>query len=144
MNRTTSYPPLGVMASSSAVHGWLLLLRLLITGFMYTHGIPKLTKILNGNMSFGDPLGIGSGTSLVLATFAEVGCAFLVLLGFYTRLATLPIMFTMFVAAFIAGAGKPFGDRELPLLYLLVYATLFFLGPGKYSIDGRRVSTWRL
>jgi len=132
------------MASSSAVHGWLLVLRLLVTGFMFTHGIPKLTKILNGNMAFGDPLGLGSGLSLVLATSAEVGCAFLVLLGLYTRLATLPIMFTMVVAAFIANADKPFGDRELPLLYLLIYTTLFFLGPGKYSIDGRRVSNWRL
>ncbi|MFD2571398.1 DoxX family protein [Spirosoma soli] len=140
---TGSAPPLGVMASPSAVHSWLLLLRISVNGFMLTHGIPKLIRILNGDMSFGDPLGIGSGPSLVLATFAEAGCAVLVLLGFYTRLATLPLMFTMLVAAFIAHGGDPFGKKELSLLYLLIYATLFFVGPGKYSIDGRRVNNWR-
>ncbi|GAA4446526.1 DoxX family protein [Nibrella saemangeumensis] len=136
-------PLLGTAATQSAIHVWLLILRILLTGFMLTHGIPKLTKVLNGTMTFGDPLGIGSGPSLVLAMLAEVGCALLVLIGFQTRLAVLPIIITMLVAAFLANAGKPFGDRELPLLYILLYTTLFFTGPGKYSIDGReRNSAW--
>ncbi|GAA4411815.1 DoxX family protein [Nibrella viscosa] len=130
-------PLLGTTANPPVIHAWLLLLRILLTGFMLTHGLPKLIKIINGNMAFGDPLGIGSGPSLVLATLAEVGCSLLILIGFQTRFAILPIAFTMLVAAFMANAGKPFGDRELPLLYLLLYATLFFTGPGKYSVDGR-------
>lgn len=129
---------LGPAASPSAINTWLLVLRILSSGFMLTHGIPKLTKILNGNLTFGDPLGIGSAPSLILATLAEVGCTFLVLIGFQTRLATIPIMFTMFVAGIITNWGKAFKDMELPLLYLLIYATLFFLGAGKYSVDGNK------
>jgi putative oxidoreductase len=128
----------GPAASPFAINIWLLVLRILSSGFMFTHGIPKLTKILNGNFTFGDPLGIGSAPSLILATLAEVGCTLLVLIGFQTRLATIPIMFTMFVAGVITNWEKSFKDMELALLYLLIYATLFFLGAGKYSVDGNK------
>ena len=129
---------LGSAASASAINAWLLALRLLSTGFMLTHGLPKLTKILNGNMTFGDPLGIGSAPSLILVTLTEVGCSLLVLIGYQTRLATLPLMFAMFVAGIVTNWGKSFKEMELPLLYLLIYTTLFFLGAGKYSVDGKQ------
>lgn len=131
-------PLLGPAASPLAIHIWLLVLRILSSGFMLTHGLPKLTKILNGDLSFGNPLGIGSGLSLLLVTFAEVGCVLLVLIGFQTRLATLPLIITMLVASFIANWGNAFKDMELSLLYLLIYGTLFFLGAGKYAIDGKQ------
>ena len=126
------------IASPTALHGWLLVLRIAVAGMMLTHGIPKLGKILAGNWQFGDPLGLGNELSLVLAVFAEVGCSLLLLIGLFTRFATLPLLFTMLVAFFIVHAADPFGDKEMPLLYALVFATLFFTGPGKYSVDGRR------
>lgn len=125
-------------ASPAALHGWLLVLRIAIAGFMLSHGLPKLSTLLAGDWSFGDPLGIGSSPSLVLTVFAEVVCSLLILIGLLTRLATLPLLFTMLVAAFVVHAPDPFGKKELALLYALVYATLFFAGPGRYSIDGRR------
>lgn len=124
--------------SPAALHGWLLILRLAIAGMMGTHGISKLQKILAGNWQFGDPLGLGQEISLALAVFAEVGCSVLILFGFLTRLATLPLLFTMVVALIFVHGSDPFSDKELPLLYALIYATLFFTGPGKYSVDGSR------
>ena len=62
----------------------------------------------------------------------------LILIGLFTRFATLPLLITMLVAFFIVHGADPFGEKELPLLYALVFATLFFTGPDKYSIDGRR------
>lgn len=123
------------LASPAALHGWLLVLRLAVAGMMLTHGIPKLQKILAGNWQFGDPLGLGQPLSLALAVFAEVGCSVLILLGLFTRLATLPLLFTMVVALIFVHGSDPFSDKELPLLYALTYATLFFTGPGKYSLD---------
>lgn len=114
---------------------WLLILRILSTGFMFTHGMPKFQRLLSGDMRFGDPIGLGPDTSLVLAIGAEVGCATLVLIGLATRLAVIPLMFTMLVAAFIAHGDDPFGKMELPLLYFLVYATLLVVGAGRYSVD---------
>jgi putative oxidoreductase len=125
------------ITTPTAVNVWLLILRVTIAGFLLTHGLPKLSKIMDGNMTFADPLGIGAGPSLVLAALAEVGCSLLIIIGWQTRLATIPIIFTMLVAAFIAHSTDPFGDREPSLLYLLIFITLFFVGPGKYSVDGR-------
>lgn len=113
-----------------------LLLRVSIAAFMITHGWPKLSKLLaGGEIQFGDPIGLGPALSLVLAVFAEVVCSILIGIGLGTRLATLPLMFTMLVAAFIAHGPDPFGRKEAALLYFLIYLTLFVTGSGKYSLD---------
>jgi uncharacterized membrane protein YphA (DoxX/SURF4 family) len=38
---------------------------------------------------------------------------------------------------FKVNADAGFGKLELPLLYLLGYLLVLFLGPGKYSVDER-------
>jgi putative oxidoreductase len=123
----------------------LLLLRIGVSCLMLTHGLPKLQKVLSGNFAFGDPLGLGSGVSLTLAALAEVGGSLLILVGAATRLAVLPLIVTMLVAAFVAHADDPFGKKELPLLYLFSYSLLLLAGAGKYSVDGllsqRRAAT---
>lgn len=121
--------------NSGSAHFSLLLLRLASGGFMLTHGVPKLQRILSGNMKFGDPLGIGSEVSLVLVVFAEFVCAILIMLGLGTRLATVPLIVTMAVAAFIAKGGDPFKQKELALFYMVVYVVLLLCGSGKYSLD---------
>lgn len=117
------------------VNLWLLILRIGASALMLTHGIPKLMKIIDGNMQFGDPLGLGATTSLILATFAEAFCSILIMLGLATRLATIPLIITMATAAFIVHANDPFPRQEMPLLYLLIYITLLVTGPGKYAVD---------
>jgi putative oxidoreductase len=113
----------------------LLLLRLASGAMMLSHGWPKLSQFAERAETFRDPIGLGSELSLSLAIFAEVFCALLVMAGLATRLALLPLMFTMFVAVFIVHAEDPWARQELGLLYLMVYAALFFTGPGKYSLD---------
>ena len=47
-----------------------LILRLTAGGFMLTHGVPKLQRLLAGEMQFADPFGLGPEVSLILAVFA--------------------------------------------------------------------------
>ncbi|MCB1121223.1 MAG: DoxX family protein [Verrucomicrobiae bacterium] len=115
---------------------WLVLLRVFSAAFMLTHGYPKLTRLFaEGEIQFGDPIGIGPAASLTLAVFAEFFCSILVGLGLFTRLAAIPLMITMSVAAFIAHGADPFGRKEMALLYLLLFTTLLVFGAGKYSLD---------
>ena len=114
-----------------------LLLRLSLGLLMLSHGIPKMMKLISGNMEFGDPIGIGSPASLFLAVFAEVICSILIIIGFSTRLALIPLITTMVVAAFIVHKNDPLGTKELALIYLFGYFVLFLLGSGKYSVDAR-------
>lgn len=116
----------------------LLLLRVAGAGMLMTHGIPKISRLFaEGDVQFGDPIGIGAGPSLFLITFAEVVCAILVLIGLKARWAAIPIVIGMLVAALIAHGADPFGRKELPLLYAAVFLAIFLLGPGKFSIDRR-------
>lgn len=111
------------------------LLRIGAAALIMTHGIPKLMRVLEGDFSFGDPIGIGPTTSLLLVTFAEAICAILVLFGLFTRAALIPLIINMTVVVFIAHADDPFGRKELGLFFLISFVTLFLTGPGKYSMD---------
>ena len=122
--------------NNETVHGMLLFLRLAFAAMMLTHGIPKLQGLMEGGeIKFGDPIGIGIAPSFYLAIFAEVGCSVLLILGLGTRLALIPLIITMVVAAFIVHAPDDFGTKEMALHYLAVFVFLLFTGPGKYSID---------
>lgn len=113
----------------------LLLLRLVSGGIILTHGLPKLQKILSGSLQFGDPVGLGQETSLYLSMFAEVICAFLVVLGLFTRISLIPLIINMAVAFFIVHATDDFATKELALIFLGMFVVLFFTGPGQFSID---------
>lgn len=114
----------------------LLILRLTSGGFMLTHGIPKLMKFFSDTpINFADPLGIGIVASLALAVFAEFICALGLMAGFKTRLCSLSLAITMFVAAFMVHFADPFARKEKAIIYLSVYVALIFSGAGSFSID---------
>ena len=115
-----------------------LLLRLVFCGLMmYNHAVVKLTLFGESPDSFPDPVGIGASNSFYFVIFAEIICAFMVMFGLFTRLALIPLLITMAVALFRVQWANPLTDKELPLIYLGVFAALMFLGPGKWSVDAR-------
>lgn len=118
----------------------ILILRIGAAALIMTHGIPKLLRVLDGDFSFGDPIGIGPTASLILVAFAEAICAALVLLGLFTRGALIPLIINMTVVVFIAHGADPFSDKELGLFFLISFIVLFLTGPGKYSLDKKLFS----
>jgi putative oxidoreductase len=122
----------------------LLAIRITIACFMLVHGIPKLGKFFAEEpLKFGDPIGIGMVPSLVLTVFAEVFCSVLIFIGLGTRLAVIPLIITMLVAAFVVHATDGFGKMELPLLYVTGYLFLLVTGSGRYSIDRLLQDNWK-
>ena len=113
----------------------LLILRLGFGAYMLTHGIPKLMGFSEMASKFPDPIGLGSQLSLSLAIAAEVGCSLLLILGLFTRLACIPLAFTMIIACLVVHSADPWKAKELATVYLTVYVALAFLGAGKYSLD---------
>ncbi len=132
----------------------LLILRLGIGGLMLTHGWGKLQMVLAGDFDkFGDPIGLGSGPSLVLVTSAEFLGSLLVMLGLATRLAAASVVVAMGVAVFVAHASDPWtmeqayklfasgeaktmASKEPALLFLIPFLALAVAGAGALSIDG--------
>lgn len=103
---------------------------------MLTHGFPKLLTFFGSEeIVFADPVGLGEVVTFSFAVFAEFICSVLIILGLGTRLAVIPLILTMAVAALIVHVPDGFGRQELPLLYLTGYVLLIFTGSGKYSLD---------
>ncbi len=110
-------------------------LRLAMGGLMIPHGYSKLISFAAKSSSFADPFHIGHSTTMALVIFAEFFCAIFILMGFFTRLACIPLIISMAVALFYAHKGEFFGQGELATLFLLGYIALLFTGPGKISVD---------
>jgi len=109
--------------------------RIAISAMMLTHGLPKFQKLISGDFQFADPFGIGAPPSLFLAVIGEFICPILIIVGFKTRLASIPPAITMAVAVFIAHGADDFSTKEKALLYLVSFITISLLGPGKFGID---------
>lgn len=117
----------------------LLILRIVFGGAMiYGHGWGKLMRLFGEDpIKFADPFGLGPELSLGLVVFAEIGCALLLILGLYTRIATIPLMITMLVAVLMVHIDDPFARMEKGIMYFAVYLSLFFMGAGWYSLDAQ-------
>ena len=114
----------------------ILMLRVTVAGFMLTHGYPKLVTLFSGEPgSFASVMGMGPELSLLLAVLAEFLCSVFVFFGLFTRLAAIPLVITMAVAAFHVHADDPFATKEKALLFLAVFTFLLITGGGRYSID---------
>lgn len=131
----------------------LLILRLGFGGYMITHGWPKFQMLMRREFDqFPDPLGIGNTMSLIGAAGAEFVCALLVVVGLITRIACLPLVFSMGVAAFVVHSADPWtmgegarlymegeaerwSSKEPALLFMTAFLALALTGPGRISID---------
>ena len=116
----------------------LLIVRVAAGGMMaFSHGWGKLASFGERAATFPDPLGIGHTWSMAGAVGAEFLCSILVMFGLGTRLAALPVVFTMGVAALLVHASDPWNKKEFALVYLCLFLVFVFTGAGSYSLDAK-------
>ncbi|HTE09295.1 MAG TPA: DoxX family protein [Flavitalea sp.] len=122
--------------SASTFNIALLILR--ITGgiFIIPHGYDKFVHYQQYKPTSLNFLHLGSGPSLALNIFAEVICGALVILGLFTRLATIPLLINMAVVVLIAEQADFFGKAEHGAMFFGIFLTILLTGPGKISVDG--------
>ena len=114
----------------------LLILRIFVSLLMIRHGFPKLEKLMGTeDIKFYNFLGLGPTISLALCVLGEFIAPILIILGFRTRLAAALVMFTMAVAAYGAHSGDPIDEKELSMVYMVLFAYTMYAGPGKLSFD---------
>ena len=71
------------------------------------------------------------------AAIAEFGGGILIILGLFSRIAALPLMFTMLVAFFVAHKGVfavQHGGGEYPLTIAVILLALVIAGPGRFAL----------
>jgi len=113
----------------------LLILRLGSGILMASHGYDKLIQYNEMKVKFMSFIGLSPAITLGLVIFAELVCAILVAIGLFTRLACIPLIILLCVALFQVHNADFFGEGQVAVLYLVIYVTLLFTGPGKFSID---------
>lgn len=122
--------------SAGAVSAGMLVLRLGVGILMMSHGYDKLIHFSEYQDKFMNFMGLGKTVSLALVVFAEFFCSLFLILGLFTRLATIPLIVVTCVIIFKVNNGDVFAHAELPALYLTGYLVLLAIGPGKASVDG--------
>lgn len=124
----------------------LLFIRVIIGLLMAFYGYEKLihfqemaaSDFWTKNVSF---LGMTGSVPLALTIFAEFFCSLLLIVGLFTRLSLIPLLFCMgyiFLVIFpfsILGKGDNGYEFNTSFVYFMIYLGLFFTGPGKYSLD---------
>ncbi len=118
----------------------LLLMRLVLAYGFFNPGMMKWRNMDDIISWFGE-MGLPfPALNAYLAASTEVGGAVLLLLGFGTRIITIPLMIVMLVAIFSVHLLNGFeaGDNgfEIPLYYLIMLFTLFVYDGGKISLYG--------
>jgi len=125
--------------SDTAFNFAVLILRIGAGSMMLlNHGVNKLTNFAKISTGFSNPFGIGSPATLSLVILAEVFCSALIILGVFTRLACIPLVFAMafaFVNVHHMNYRGGQGGGESALLYGVCFLTLLFTGPGRLSMD---------
>ncbi len=114
----------------------LLILRVGIGLMMLTHGFPKMEKLFASEpVQFASVFGLSPAVSLGLAVFSEFFCALLIIFGFATRFAAIPLVITMLVAVLMIHGSDPFAKKEMGALYLVGFSAIMLAGSGRFSID---------
>lgn len=119
-----------------------LILRFMLGFLMLLHGYKKYVNGIDGIkvllMSAGLPEIIAYG-----AFIGELLIPILIIIGLYTRIASLIYAFTMAMAIYLVYPSHIFELNEktgglmieTPLLFLLSAVVLMFIGAGKFSMD---------
>ena len=115
----------------------LLFYRIVFGLSMMAHGYFKFAggeQMLTGVGSMLGVFGITGGYYIVMAASAELIGGLLVILGLATRLGTLMIVGTLFVAT-VLELGHGFFKWDYPSQMMFGAIMLFIAGPGRFSFD---------
>ncbi len=116
------------------VSAFILILRIFFGVMFFIHGLGKMMNFSELSLTYPSVFGLGSYMTLMLAVFTEFCCSLFLIAGLLFRIMLLPMIVAMAVAFFDIHDGF-FPEGELSFIYMVVFTILYFVGPGRFSID---------
>jgi putative oxidoreductase len=121
--------------SAGAFNTAMLLLRIVMGGLLLKHGYDKMVDFPGAVDKMISLFGMSKTVCTVLVIFAEFFCSLLVMIGLFTRLASIPVIITMIVALWKVHNFHFISDGQMATLFLGGFLVLLFVGPGKVAVD---------
>lgn len=120
-----------------------LFIRLFVGVMFLQFGIRQIVNFDAVAHNFSMVYGMSSETTLIVMICIEIGCSAFIMLGFLTRLATLPALFSMLIAVDRLTVDKvvlpeALGVTDpvfLPIMFIGIFIYILLAGPGKVSLD---------
>lgn len=123
-----------------------LFLRLFVGVMFMQFGIRHWANYDHLSSQFPAVLGMESATCLTLMILTEIICSAMIIVGFWTRISTIPPIISMIIAEYyivcdllpesVTMYGLDSTDPGyLPIMFLGIYFFIWLTGPGKISLD---------
>lgn len=122
-----------------------LFMRLFVGIMFMQFGIRHLVNYNEMVSTFPSVLGMSSEACLIIMIVIELVCSLLIMVGFLTRLSTIPPILSMMAAEYyilhdmlphISAYGLDSTQPGyLPVMFIGIYLFLLLAGPGKISLD---------
>lgn len=118
-------------------YNWaMLFFRVLVSlEIMVVHGFKKIGIGVAEAEHVPNPLHLPEALNSAFAISANIFFPFLVLIGFCTRLATLPTLAVTLTGYFVVHLHDSLLEKDVPFIYSVFFLLILVLGPGKFSID---------
>ena len=115
----------------------LALIRIIVGGFLIYHGwemfdTPAMDEYFKWDMFKDSP---AAKFFVYGGKLAELLSGILLVLGLFTRIASIIIICTLSYIAFFVGHGKIWYEDQYPFLFVVIGFIFFFTGPGSFSLD---------
>lgn len=122
-----------------------LFMRLFVGIMFMQFGIRHLVNFSELSPVFPTIFGMEPQTCLIIMIVIEILCSLLIMVGFFTRLATIPPILSMLAAeyyilhdllphTYIYGLNST-DPGYLPIMFIGIYLFILLAGPGKISLD---------
>jgi putative oxidoreductase len=112
-------------------------IRIIVGFFMIYHGWEVFSEEkMKPYLDWDSFKGFASPELIVYTgKIAELVAGIFLMIGLFTRLASLVLIFTMLYISFFVGHGKIWYEDQHPFLFVLLGLVFFFTGSGKWSVD---------
>lgn len=122
-----------------------LFMRLFVGIMFMQFGIRHLVNFIQLSVDFPTIFGMSSPTCLIIMIVIEILCSLLIMVGFLTRLSTIPPIISMIAAEYyivhdLLPHSSLYGldstqPGYLPIMFIGIYLFILLAGPGKISLD---------
>jgi len=99
------------------------------------HGLKKVGILTVKAEIVDNPFHLPYMLNDILAITANLICPLFVIVGFGTRIASIPIVIVTLTGYFIVHAGGSLAERDIPFMYSMAFLLIVFTGAGRCSLD---------